>query len=290
MMETRHKLKFELHDNGQISISAQEMNDSTVLLGSDQSLSADQETKILGSSDKQLEIVSYLGAQVYFDFDRDSLRTEAKRALDELVSFLDQQEKPVTVLVEGHTDNIGSISYNQELGIRRSLTVARFFHPVSDLIEISTKSYGENQRATNNNTPMGRQLNRRVELTIQGIRYESPFRTYLVKPKATLLMITAATGIAEGQVMEWNGLNNKVLRAYQPLRLPIDLDLRKINNLLYYPYKYQTNSDTVEYHTVTSGENLYGLALKYNTSVEMLEDLNNITAQELKSGQQLRIR
>ena len=290
MMETRHKLKFGLHDNGQISINAQEMNDSTVLLGYDQSLSSDQETKILESSDKQLKIVSYLGAQVHFDFDRHSLRTEAKKALDELVSFLDQQEKPVTILVEGHTDNIGSTSYNQELGRRRSLTVARFFQPFSDLIEISTKSYGENQTATNNNTPMGRQLNRRVELKIQGIRYESPLRTYLVKPKATILMITAATGISEGQVMEWNGLNNKVLRAYQPLRLPIDLDLRKINNLLYYPYKYQANSDTVKYHTVTSGENLYRLALKYNTSVEMLEDLNNITARELKSGQQLRIR
>ncbi len=42
-----------------------------------------------------------------------------------------------------------------------------------------------------------------------------------------------------------------------------------------------------KYHTVMAGETLYGISLKYNTSVEMIQNLNNMTGTALREGQKL---
>ena len=110
-----------------------------------------------------------------------------------------------------------------------------------------------------------------------------------MKPNVTLAVIVETTGLLEEDILKWNGLQNKELAAYQPLRLPVDLDYRSIKHLLYYPKKYSTKSKGGAYHTVQRGENLFRLALRYHTTVQELEHLNNIKATELLAGQQLKI-
>lgn len=66
-----------------------------------------------------------LNADAFFDFDKDTLKKEGKASLDALVKDMkvDQVEY---VTVVGHTDRIGSDSYNQKLSERRANTVARY--------------------------------------------------------------------------------------------------------------------------------------------------------------------
>ena len=179
--------------------------------------------------------VSYPGDQIYFDFDGHTLRSEARKALSEMVRFLKQQNKRVRILIEGHTDNVGSIAYNNLLGMRRSLSAAKYLKPSSEFIEVETKSHGESQPKNANETPLDRQMNRRVELSIHGVPYASDLITYLVRPKVTMEMIVNATEIEKPQIIEWNGLDGTSLKAYQPLRLPASLNYQKIREYLYYP-------------------------------------------------------
>ena len=51
-----------------------------------------------------------------------------------------------------------------------------------------------------------------------------------------------------------------------------------------------TNSSSVDIHIVQAGENLYRIALKYNTTIDALMKLNNLTSNLIKAGQKLRIK
>ena len=59
---------------------------------------------------------------VYFDFDRSSLRPEALRLLDDAVTKL-QANPGKNIVIEGHTCNIGTAEYNLALGERRARSV-----------------------------------------------------------------------------------------------------------------------------------------------------------------------
>ncbi len=287
MMGNQEKLNFEVFEESRIAIDNKAFPQEEEVHSADiQHLEASVKDPVYTHPVDQ---VNYLGAQIYFDFDGVTLRSEAKKALDEMIEFLSKQGRPIKILIEGHTDNIGSITHNDQLGKHRSLSAAEFFQPSSSSIEITTKSYGEERPTSNNRTARGRQLNRRVELKIQGIPYQSPLGAYLVKPNVTLAVIVETTGLLEEDILKWNGLQNKELEAYQPLRLPVDLDYRSIKHLLHYPQKYSTKSKGGAYHTVQRGENLFRLALRYHTTVQELEYLNNIKATDLLAGQQLRI-
>lgn len=99
---------------------------------------------------------------VLFDFDKSVLKPEGKAALDTIVSELKQFPKD-TVMVEGHTCNIGTDVYNQGLSERRAKAVVDYL--VSQGIEpgrISSVGYGETKPAVPNDTPANRALNRRA--------------------------------------------------------------------------------------------------------------------------------
>ena len=70
--------------------------------------------------------------------------------------------------VEGHTDNVGSPEYNQGLSERRAYSVRDY------LVEqgvapsrVTAIGFGETQPKGSNDTPEGRQINRRVEIHIR---------------------------------------------------------------------------------------------------------------------------
>jgi OOP family OmpA-OmpF porin len=104
---------------------------------------------------------------VNFDFDKATIRPDAKVILDEAATQL-SKNPDVRVSVEGHTDSVGKDAYNQKLSERRAGSVKSYLvgKGVSES-RLSTVGYGESKPVASNNTKDGRALNRRVELLVK---------------------------------------------------------------------------------------------------------------------------
>lgn len=69
--------------------------------------------------------------------------------------------------VAGHTDNVGSVAYNQDLSVRRADSVTAVLVAAGFAAEdVETKGYGADQPAADNATEEGRAQNRRVEIIV----------------------------------------------------------------------------------------------------------------------------
>ncbi len=103
---------------------------------------------------------------IFFDFNSYTLKPQSYVELKKLVHFL-QQNPNIKIEIQGHTDNIGTQSYNMKLSLQRALTVRNYLikHgiPANRLI---AKGYGATQPIAPNNSEKGRALNRRVEIKI----------------------------------------------------------------------------------------------------------------------------
>jgi OOP family OmpA-OmpF porin len=105
-----------------------------------------------------------LSADTYFDFDKATLKPEGERKVEEIVRALKDNPKQ-RVVIEGHTDSIGSDAYNQRLSERRADSVGRYM--VSRGIDpqrITTRGHGESKPIASNKTAEGRAQNRRVDI------------------------------------------------------------------------------------------------------------------------------
>ena len=103
---------------------------------------------------------------VFFDFNKHTLRPESYPALDGVVSFLNDNPE-IEIELSGHTDYIGTDQYNLNLSNRRAREVCNYF--ISKGISsqrVTVRGYGEKKPIASNATEEGRQLNRRVEFTI----------------------------------------------------------------------------------------------------------------------------
>jgi len=108
-----------------------------------------------------------LPERVLFDFDKANLRADAGPAIHRSVVLMKRSDKPI--IVEGHTDNVGTHEYNQRLSEDRAQTVAHAL--VENGIapgRITTRGYAYDRPVSSNDTAEGRQRNRRVELVIVG--------------------------------------------------------------------------------------------------------------------------
>lgn len=101
-----------------------------------------------------------------FEYDSYALNSTTKQNLRELAATM-QKYGDTEVLIEGHTDNKGSESYNQTLSERRAQSVADYLASQGvGRNRLVTKGYGEMQPVSTNETDAGRQENRRVEVAI----------------------------------------------------------------------------------------------------------------------------
>lgn len=116
---------------------------------------------------KQTErgLVVTLG-DVLFDTGKADLKAAAAANLGKLSAFL-AQHKERTVIIEGHTDNVGSDDYNQGLSQRRADSVRSLL--VSQGVgseRLTALGKGESTPVASNDSASGRQQNRRVEVII----------------------------------------------------------------------------------------------------------------------------
>jgi len=111
-----------------------------------------------------------LNSEVSFGFNSDQLNPAFHATLDK-VSDIIRQYNQTNVQIIGHTDNRGSESYNQDLSERRALSVANYFAKNGVASQrISTEGHGEKSPRGDNNTELGRQLNRRVEIFLKSTK------------------------------------------------------------------------------------------------------------------------
>jgi outer membrane protein OmpA-like peptidoglycan-associated protein len=103
---------------------------------------------------------------ILFAFNSADLQPEAKTNIENLANTL-KKYKDTNILVEGHTDSVGTADYNVKLSERRAQTVVQFAESLGvKASRFTAKGYGFTQPVATNATPEGRQQNRRVEVAI----------------------------------------------------------------------------------------------------------------------------
>jgi outer membrane protein OmpA-like peptidoglycan-associated protein len=98
-----------------------------------------------------------------FDFDSAQLRPETAQLVREIAVML-QQNPNWTILIAGHTDNIGGADYNQRLSEQRAASVRQAL--ISNGVaanRLQSVGHGMSKPKADNSTMAGRAINRRVE-------------------------------------------------------------------------------------------------------------------------------
>lgn len=103
---------------------------------------------------------------IFFETGKAALKTESFPELDRVITFLEENPK-MKIEIGGHTDNVGSVSYNKKLSAQRAKAVVDYV-TLKGVEEdrITYKGYGPGKPEADNTTELGRSLNRRVEFTI----------------------------------------------------------------------------------------------------------------------------
>jgi OOP family OmpA-OmpF porin len=106
---------------------------------------------------------------VHFHWDETTMLPGSSVDLDKLLELMRRYPDMVVAIV-GHTDNEGGDEYNLALSERRALAVADYLYDRGiDHSRLRWKGMGERQPAASNDTPEGRQINRRVEFHILSV-------------------------------------------------------------------------------------------------------------------------
>jgi outer membrane protein OmpA-like peptidoglycan-associated protein len=116
---------------------------------------------------KRLEVgSSVILKNIFFDFDKATLRPQSQPELDRLVSLL-KNHPTLKVEVSSHTDDKGSADYNLKLSESRSQSVTDYLIEKGVSSErLVSKGYGESKPVDKNDSEKGRQNNRRTEFKI----------------------------------------------------------------------------------------------------------------------------
>lgn len=116
-------------------------------------------------------VITFL-SEVFFDSGKDIIKTDGKVTLQKVAEVLNKNVPDSFVAIEGHTDN-EPIKYsgwrsNWELSSARALAVLHFLIDECKVKpqRLSANGYGEYRPVAGNDTPEGKQKNRRVEIVI----------------------------------------------------------------------------------------------------------------------------
>lgn len=129
----------------------------------------DEARKVLQQSDA---LVYQQGNQLVFRLKRMNFRSGTAvipnsskpliAKVDSIIKKLDAEK----VVVQGHTDSVGSATVNQNLSKKRALAVANHLSSLRGGYKITYAGYGESSPIASNETNAGRATNRRVDLVV----------------------------------------------------------------------------------------------------------------------------
>lgn len=123
---------------------------------------------------KELKKGKLVLKNIFFDYNMASLRPESRKELNKLLGFM-KENKDVAIIIGGHTDSRGNDDYNMRLSQERAEAV-RDYLTSNGVVEnrLTARGYGEtkpvarNENPDGSDNPAGRQLNRRIEISIVG--------------------------------------------------------------------------------------------------------------------------
>jgi OOP family OmpA-OmpF porin len=122
-----------------------------------------------GAADVKQVVEENLSSDVLFDFDKFTLKPAARVTLDKIAEgIINDGDYVRDVTVIGHTDSVGSDSYNQRLSEKRAKSVADYLLSrgvASD--KLAQYGKGEKEPIASNSTSVGRSKNRRVVIEIK---------------------------------------------------------------------------------------------------------------------------
>jgi OmpA-OmpF porin, OOP family len=118
---------------------------------------------------------------VNFEFNKDTLTTEAKDTLDLVSAGMASQSK-LTVIIAGHTDSVGADAYNQKLSQKRAEAVRAYMIGKGVAADrLRAEGYGESKPIASNADEAGRAENRRVEFQV----LNKPLTVKIIKKGST---------------------------------------------------------------------------------------------------------
>jgi outer membrane protein OmpA-like peptidoglycan-associated protein len=122
----------------------------------------------LNENDSTIDVS--IGNEILFDFNSYELSKVAKRALTDIKRIIIDKTRLKSIIVEGHTDDIGSESYNMKLSVNRANAVKIFLTDQGvDSKNIIIKGYGKTKPKVPNADSESRKTNRRIEMSIRKI-------------------------------------------------------------------------------------------------------------------------
>jgi len=107
-------------------------------------------------------------SDILFEFGKADLKQELKENLAEIAAILKNLLTDANVIIEGHTDNIGTAAANKKLSEQRASGVLQYLVDRGvDKKRLKSVGYGMEKPIADNSTKEGQAKNRRVELVIQ---------------------------------------------------------------------------------------------------------------------------
>ena len=126
-----------------------------------------QLSAVLETHDTARGLIANMG-DVLFQTGKYELKPEARERLAKVSGIL-LAYSSLKVAIEGHTDAVGSDDYNQRLSEQRAEAVRDYFvNQGVSAPAVTARGLGKMQPIASNDTPEGRQRNRRVELVLSG--------------------------------------------------------------------------------------------------------------------------
>lgn len=103
---------------------------------------------------------------ILFETARAELKSDSFESLNKLVDMM-SNNKEIKILISGHTDNVGNAAYNLDLSGKRVKSVAAYLQSKGiDSSRLKSQGFGSTKPIADNKTEEGKQMNRRVEVTI----------------------------------------------------------------------------------------------------------------------------
>ncbi|HEX6439770.1 MAG TPA: OmpA family protein [Candidatus Binatia bacterium] len=127
-----------------------------------------KETVVYRDVEKVVEVEKFVFPGIAFQFDSAELTDWGKGNVYLAAEKL-KAKGDISVIIEGHTDEVGSAEYNKNLGLRRAQRVMTELAALGvDRARISTATQGEDKPLINQPTAWARAVNRRVEFEVRG--------------------------------------------------------------------------------------------------------------------------
>ena len=127
----------------------------------------EQFNRVLPTTDTPRGLQANMG-DVLFDIGKFNLKTDAQLSLAKFTGII-LSHPGLNLSIEGYTDNVGSETFNQTLSEQRANAVRDYLVQQGlDAGTITAKGFGMAMPVAGNDTPQGRQQNRRVEIIISG--------------------------------------------------------------------------------------------------------------------------